>query len=61
MSYKTAYSYKGWTLVNTGSNYYSACKGNVRVAVGSIRHGDKADLTRRFRQKVDMMEARGGR
>ncbi len=57
MSYKTAYSYKGWTLVNTGSNYYSACKGNVRHAVGSIRHGDKADLAMRFRKTVDRLEA----
>lgn len=58
MSYKTAYKYKGWTLVNTGNNYYSACKGNVRVGIGSIRRGDLADLTRRFREKIDELEAR---
>ena len=57
MSYKTTYTHKGWTLVQVGSNYYSACKGNVRHAVGSIRNGDKADLARRFRQIVDRLEA----
>lgn len=56
MSYKTAYKHRDWTLVETGFNYFMACKGNRRVAIGSIRHGDLADLTRRFRKKVDEME-----
>lgn len=50
--------YKGWTLVNVGQNYYSACKGNVRHGVGGIRHGDHADLLHRFRKLVDRLEAR---
>ena len=58
MSYMTTYSYKGWILVNTGGTSYSACKGNVRAYVGTIRHGDIADLTRRFRKKVDQIEGR---
>lgn len=50
--------YKGWQLVNTGGNYYSACKGNVRAAIGSMHRGDITDLVRRFRKKVDQMEER---
>lgn len=56
MSYKTTNTYRGWTLVETGHNYYHACKGNLRVAVGSIRHGDREGLTKRFKEVVDGLE-----
>lgn len=49
-------SYKGLTLVETGHNYYSACKGAIRIPVGSIKHGDHADLHRRFMVTVDRLE-----
>lgn len=48
--------YRGWTLVLTGNNYYSACRGNRRVGIGAMYHGDRANLARRFRQKVDELE-----
>lgn len=51
-----AITHKGWTLVQVGQYYYSACKGNRRVGVGSVRHGDWADLVLRFRKKVDELE-----
>lgn len=51
-------TYKGWKLVETGHNYYHACKGSRRVAVGSQRHGDINDLVERFHRKVDEMEGR---
>lgn len=53
-----AITHKGWTLVQVGQCYYSACKGNRRVGVGSVRHGDWADLVLRFRKKVDELEDR---
>lgn len=53
MSYKTTSNYKGWKLVETGHNYYHACKGNLRVAVGSIRRGDREELAKRFKKIVD--------
>lgn len=56
MSYRTTNAYKGWQLVETGRNYYHACKGTLRVAVGSIRHGDREDLTKRFKNIVDRLE-----
>lgn len=56
MSYKTTNTYKGWKLVQTGRNYYHACKGNLRVAVGSIKHGDREELTKRFKSIVDGLE-----
>ena len=56
MSYKTTNTYKGWQLVQTGHNYYHACKGNLRVAVGSIRRGDREELTKRFKEIVDGLE-----
>lgn len=56
MSYKTRHKYKGWTLVEVGHNYYCACKGNFRRAVGSIKRGDKEDLTKRFKAVVDQLE-----
>lgn len=49
-------SYKGWLLVQTGQNYYCACKGNLRVPVGSIKHGDRDALYRRFKEVVDGLE-----
>lgn len=48
--------YKGWVLVEVSANYYSACKGNRRVGIGSVRHGDIASLHSRFRRKVDELE-----
>lgn len=51
--------YKGWTLVEVGRNYYCACKGSVRTAVGSIMHGDREDLFGRFKAKVDELEGVG--
>lgn len=56
MSYKTTNSYKGWKLVETAHNYYHACKGNLRVVVGSIRRGDREELTERFKKIVDGLE-----
>lgn len=56
MSYKTTNTYKGWQLVETGHNYYHACKGNLRVVVGSIRHGDREELSKRFKKIVDGLE-----
>lgn len=53
-----SYSHRGWLLVETGHGYFSACKGNRRVGVGSIRHGDWAELLARFRRKADEAEAR---
>ena len=58
MSHDTKHEYRGWLLVNTGSNYYSACKDNRRHGIGSIMHGNRADLMRRFRETVDKLEAR---
>lgn len=48
--------HKGWLLVETGHNYYHAIKGRLRVAVGSIKHGDRDELMRRFRSIVDGLE-----
>lgn len=48
--------YRGWVLVLTGHNYYSACKGNRRVGIGAMLHGDHARLAKRFRDKVDELE-----
>ena len=53
MSFKTTNQYRGWKLVETGHNYYHACKGNLRVAVGSIKHGDREELVKRFKRVVD--------
>lgn len=53
-----AYRHKGYMLVEVGRNYYCACKGSKRVPVGSVKHGDHADLMRRFRKKVDELEDR---
>lgn len=50
---RTTPKYKGYLLVETGRRYYSACKGADRIAVGSIRHGDWADLVDRFRKRID--------
>ena len=58
MSYKTTDTYRGWKLVETAHYYYHACKGSVRVAVGSMRHGDREELTKRFMQVVDKAEGR---
>lgn len=56
MSFRSITSYKGWKLVETAHNYYHACKGSFRVAVGSIKHGNKEELTQRFKKVVDGME-----
>ena len=56
MSFKSTNSYKGWKLVETAHNYYHACKGSFRVVVGSIRHGNREELTQRFKKVVDGME-----
>ena len=56
MSFKTTNKYKGWTLVETSHNYFSACKGNLRVPIGSIRRGDREDLTKRFKAVVDKLK-----
>ena len=58
MSYKTTNTYRGWKLVETAHYYYHACKGSVRVAVGSMRNGDREELTKRFMQVVDKVEGR---
>ena len=49
-------THRGWLLVETGHNYYSACKGNLRVGVGSMRHADKGRLVAQFRRKVNELE-----
>lgn len=51
-----AYTHKGYMLVEVGHNYFCACKGSERVPVGSMRHGDHAELMRRFRKKVDELK-----
>lgn len=51
--------YKGWSLVETGRNYYHACKGSVRATIGSARHGDLEGLYDRFRATVDKLEGMG--
>lgn len=51
------YRHKGWLLVETGHNYYHACKGNLRVVVGPLRRADFAELVKRFREIVDGLEA----
>lgn len=56
MSYKTTNTYKGWKLVETAHNYYHACKSNLRVVVGSIRRGDREELSKRFKKIVDGLE-----
>lgn len=56
MSFKSTVNYKGWKLVETAHNYYHACKGSLRVVVGSIRHGNREELTERFKKVVDGME-----
>lgn len=58
MSYKTNGIHKGWRLVETGRNYYHACKGNLRVAVGGIKHGDREELYKRFKAVVDGLEGK---
>ena len=56
MSNKTTNTYRGWSLVETGHSYYHACKGSLRVAVGGIKHGDRAELSERFKKIVDGLE-----
>lgn len=51
-------AYRGCVLVNVCGNYYVACKGPRRVAVGSQRHGDINDLVNRFHAVVDVEELR---
>lgn len=48
-------TYRGWTLVETGHNYYSACKGPYRIGIGSIKHGDREELKRRFIKVVNQL------
>ena len=56
MSFKSTVNYQGWKLVETAHNYYHACKGSLRVAVGSVKRGDREELTERFKKIVDGME-----
>lgn len=56
MSHRTTWTYRGWRLVETGHNYYSACKGAYRISIGSPRHGDLNELTERFKRLVDGMK-----
>lgn len=58
MSGRGKNTHRGWTLVETGRNYYHACKGPLRVAVGAVRHGDKDELSKRFKRIVDRMEGK---
>lgn len=53
---RTTPRYKGYVLVEVGHRYYSACNGSKRIAVGSIRHGDWADLVDRFRKRIDEVD-----
>lgn len=55
---KRAVKYRGWLLVQTGQHSYSALRDGAagRAYVGVVRHGDWADLVRRFQAKVDEME-----
>ena len=53
----TSRNHRGWRLVNVNQNHYVAAKGNVRLPVGAIRHGDFDDLLKRFRMVVDEHEA----
>lgn len=46
-------AYRGFTLVNVGTNYYQACRGSERIPVGAIFHGDYAALQQRFIAAVD--------
>lgn len=48
--------HKGWLLVETGRNYYHAIKGSRRKAIGGVKHGDHAELMRRFKRIVDELE-----
>lgn len=57
MSFKTTNKYKGWVLVETSHNYFCACKGSLRAPVGSIKRGDREDLTKRFKAVVDQLES----
>lgn len=50
--------HKGFILVETGHNYYHACRGGERVAVGSKRHGDGDELWRRMVRIIDERESR---
>lgn len=45
--------HKGFILVETGHNYYHACRGGERIAVGSKRHGDADELWNRMVRIVD--------
>lgn len=56
MNGKDKWRYRGWQLVETGFRYYSACKGSVRAGIGMVHHGDWAELTERFKRKVDELE-----
>lgn len=58
MSFRTRSKYKGWTLVETGHNYYHACKRNIRIAIGAIKHGDREELVVRFMKIIDGLEGR---
>jgi len=59
MSFKTTNKYKGWVLVETSRNYFCACKGSFRAPVGSIKRGDREDLTKRFKAVIDQLESVG--
>lgn len=48
--------HKGWLLVETGHNYYHAIKGSRRKVIGGVKHGDHAELMRRFKRIVDELE-----
>ena len=56
MSYKTQHKHRGWVLAEVGHNYFCACKGSFRSPVGSIKRGDREDLTQRFKAVVDQLE-----
>ena len=45
--------HKGYILVETGHNYYHACRGTERIAVGSMRHGNREELWNRLVRIVD--------
>lgn len=59
MAFKMSSKYRGWLLVETGHRYYHAINGKVRLVVGMLKHSDREDLYRRFKQVVDDFERIG--
>ena len=49
-------TYRGFTLVEVGHNYFAACKGPIRINIGSMRRGDRQELCERFMRVIDRLE-----